>query len=151
MLYSGGQPGFAAGHLTSAGLVDVYEVDGAITVTGGVDGETGEITMEVPTSALTTTLAAPEGAERKVLPGLHADRPLWAVTGFSLVGVTAADDALAKHLLDVTPTFVVAGSHVAGAVTKKPQLPATGIGVGWAGLLLLGGALALRRGLRGTR
>lgn len=103
---AGSDPYYAAGHLANGVLVDVYAPE--TEVTGRVDPTAGEIAIDVPLSALKTTLPAPEGVTRPVVPALSHATPLYAVTAFAMTSPTTADDPLvAKRLLDVAPAFTL--------------------------------------------
>ena len=129
-----GAPSFAAGHLDGGTLVDVYAADSGITVQGAVDTEARTIAMDVPVASLTTTLQKPQSVAgaAPVVRGVGPARPLYAVTGFSLVGVTSADDDLAKHWLDVAPSSSAIGLTVPRAPGGTTG-PGDGTGTGGTG------------------
>jgi len=157
MRYGGQEPSFVAGRLGSGLLVDTYAPDDTIPVTGSVDEASGRITMEVPFSALKTKLQKPEGVAAPTVSGFKApEAPAYSVTGFSFVGVSSIDDDVAKHLLDVTPSFTLGALPVVkGVQTKrtapKPPLPATGADGVALGVVMLATALASTRRLRFSR
>ncbi|HZQ28028.1 MAG TPA: hypothetical protein VFA94_10060, partial [Acidimicrobiales bacterium] len=126
----GGTREFVAGHLKANGPVDVYSPDAGITVTGTIDTGRKTITMDVPEAQLQTTLQAPKSTTTPtVVQGVVDGQALYGVTGISFVGDTAADDAVAKHWLDVAPSFSTAGapmSPTALAAGVSPDLQARG-------------------------
>jgi hypothetical protein len=164
---------YAGGHLPTDLLVDTYTADSGIVVTGKVDTAANSIVMDVPIAQFKTTLQQPATVTtaRPVVQGFSNGDPLYAVMGFSLVGLNTSSDAAPKHWLDVSPVFTFAaasntsnvpGGGAAGSGTGGTggALPATG-GEGpasgtWDGdlmaviLSLAVGTFVLRRRLRQT-
>lgn len=153
MRFAGREPEFVAGHMGGGLLVDTYVPDADIPVTGSVDEASGRITMEVPVSALKTQLQRPEGQDGPFVPAFaSATMPAYSVTGFSFAGVTTIDDDVAKHLLDVTPSFTlgkppaaVKGSRQQQTAPRKPLASTGADGLAIAFVLLAAAALVARR------
>jgi len=163
-----GEPVFEGGHLVSAGLVDVYEADSDVTVTGALDAAEKTITMDVKLADLKTELQQPDTVETDppIVQGVNNGDPLYSVMGFSFVGTQSTTDPLAKHWLDVTPAFSVPASvntstrpgPGGGSGGAGGPHPATGldgqVGTGQVTMALIVIALALasvrRRSLRRT-
>ena len=124
---AGGSPSFGGGHLTPDLLVDLYAFEDGVHVTGTVDAATNSIVMKVPLADLKTTEERPEGVDRPVVAGVANSQPLYAVTGFSLVGVLSSDDSTAKHWLDIAPALTFA------AASNNSTVPPGGGGGGGAG------------------
>ncbi|MFN2642002.1 MAG: hypothetical protein ABR548_08950 [Actinomycetota bacterium] len=146
-----GGESFVAGHLENGFLVDTYTPDDAIAATGSFDTETGTITIDLPSSALKTELARPEDVPRPRVAAVKSGAPLFSVTGFAFTGVTSSSDLIAKHLLDVTPSYTWKPVVVEAKTVKGTprSLPSTGVPLEWVtALLLLVVAGALRRTLR---
>ncbi|HEV7888685.1 MAG TPA: hypothetical protein VGO92_14100, partial [Acidimicrobiales bacterium] len=146
----------AGGHLPGNGLVDAYVSDAAITPKATIDAAANTIVLDTPVAQFKTTLQQPATVTTAapVVQGFQNGDPLFAVTGFSLVGVNSSSDPAAKHWLDVAPAFTFAAaantSNIppgggAGATAGGP-LPATGSSNGPAretGAVVLAVALAL--------
>jgi hypothetical protein len=122
-------PRFLAGHLVGGLLADGYVSDATgANAKGRIDPATNSIVIDVPIADFKTALDAPGKAAKKVVPGFANGDALYGVTGFSLVGLTSAQDSVAKHWLDVAPSFTFSG-----AVNTSNVAPAGAPGSGGAG------------------
>jgi hypothetical protein len=122
-------PRFLAGHLVGGLLADGYVSDATgANAKGRIDPATNSIVIDVPIADFKTALDAPGKVAKKVVPGFANGDALYGVTGFSLVGLTSAQDSVAKHWLDVAPSFTFSG-----AVNTSNVAPAGAPGSGGAG------------------